>query len=152
VEYFEDPTYWQVMPRLKLETGLPLALDYMPYMIDSLDAIFELSAIDVLVLKPSRAGGISKTLSLSKRAFQAGVHTVISSNLETGVGITSCLNLAAITGSELAHGLDTLDLLEDSLIDQDWPIANGYMSMSQEKGLGVTLSRSASDFLQRVSY
>jgi L-alanine-DL-glutamate epimerase-like enolase superfamily enzyme len=51
---------------------------------------------------------------------------------------------ASLPAATLAHGLATLDLLEDDLIlEPGLPIERGYMKLPLEAGLGVTLDEDA---------
>jgi len=64
-----------------------------------------------LVLKPGVIGGLRATLALARRAQAAGLEVVITSLIESAAGLWSSAQLAAATGSTLAHGLATADWL-----------------------------------------
>ncbi len=64
-----------------------------------------------LVLKPGVIGGLRATLALARRAHAAGLEVVITSLIESAAGLWSSAQLAAATGSTLAHGLATADWL-----------------------------------------
>ena len=68
-----------------------------------------------LVLKPGVVGGLRPTLSLARRAQAAGLEVVITSLVESAAGLWSSAQLAAATGSRLAHGLATADWLAADL-------------------------------------
>ncbi len=68
-----------------------------------------------LVLKPGVIGGLRPTLSLARRAQAAGLEVVITSLIESAAGLWSSAQLAAATGSTLAHGLATADWLAADL-------------------------------------
>ncbi|MEA3641137.1 MAG: enolase C-terminal domain-like protein [Lamprobacter sp.] len=60
-----------------------------------------------LVLKPGVIGGLRPTLALAWQAQAAGLEVVITSLIESAAGLWSSAQLAAATGSTLAHGLAT---------------------------------------------
>lgn len=64
-----------------------------------------------LVLKPAVIGGLRPTLALARRAQAVGLEVVITSLIESAAGLWSSAQLAAATGSPLAHGLATSDWL-----------------------------------------
>jgi len=72
-----------------------------------------LDAADVLVVKPQRIGGIAAAL---RAAELAGVPVVVSSALETSVGLSACLAVAAaLPASPYAHGIGTATLLAEDV-------------------------------------
>jgi o-succinylbenzoate synthase len=68
-----------------------------------------------LVLKPGVIGGLRPSLRLARRAQAAGLEVVITSLIESAAGLWSSAQLAAATGSALAHGLATADWLAADL-------------------------------------
>jgi o-succinylbenzoate synthase len=68
-----------------------------------------------LVLKPGVMGGLRPTLTLARRAQAVGREIVITSLIESAAGLWSSAQLAAATGSPLAHGLATADWLAADL-------------------------------------
>ena len=143
LEFVEDPLKKEERGRLaelRSTCGVPIALDEGA----SLD-IFNISPhdlpFDVLLIKPTIIGGIAKSISLSRKAAQYGIKTVISSTLESGIGITAVLHVAAILRQNiLPCGLDTLDLLANPLVENWPPMSGGQMPVPQKPGLGVAPS------------
>jgi|GEM_PF-111283 len=68
-----------------------------------------------IVLKPGVIGGLRPTLALAQGAQAAGLEVVITSLIESAAGLWSSAQLAAATGSSLAHGLATADWLAADL-------------------------------------
>lgn len=68
-----------------------------------------------MVLKPAVIGGLRPTLALAQRARAAGREVVITSMIESAAGLWSSAQLAAASGSKLAHGLATSDWLAEDL-------------------------------------
>ncbi|WP_084537295.1 o-succinylbenzoate synthase [Nocardia puris] len=82
-------------------------------------------AADVAVLKCTPLGGVQRALEVAEAA---GLPCVVSSALETGVGLGAQLALAgALPTLDFACGLDTLSLFEGDLVtDSPRPI-DGYL-------------------------
>jgi o-succinylbenzoate synthase len=68
-----------------------------------------------LVLKPAVMGGLRRTLSLARQARAGGREVVVTSLIESAAGLWAAAQLAAATGSRLAHGLATADWLAANL-------------------------------------
>jgi len=56
--------------------------------LDAARALLEAGAADVLVVKPARVGGVRQSLRIATLAAAAGVPVVVSTLLETGVGLS----------------------------------------------------------------
>jgi L-alanine-DL-glutamate epimerase-like enolase superfamily enzyme len=100
---------------------------------------------DVLVLKPMRLGGPTVARYVAQYANAAGLDTFVTTTIDTGIGVAMALQVAAsLPGATLAHGLATLDLLEDDLnLEPGLPIERGRMRVPDAPGLGVTLDEEA---------
>jgi o-succinylbenzoate synthase len=153
IEYIEEPLHANLFNRLgdlRAESQVPIALD------ESLSdhsvgkatwslrertlQLVDWDAMDVVVIKPMLAGGFCEVMELARDLSRTNVKMVISSAIETGVGLTAALYLAASLGDiVLPCGLDTLGLLADSLINHSLSVENGCISVPTERGLGITI-------------
>lgn len=80
-------------------------------------------AADVIVVKVQPLGGVQRTLDLSERA---GLPVVVSSALETSVGIAAGLAAAAsLPDLPYACGLGTVSLLEGDVVTDSLVAVNG---------------------------
>ena len=147
LQYVEQPIAASLGPvalgNLRGRVDVPIAADEA---VDGLDAAFALiaaEAVDVIVVKPARVGGLSRAHQIADRAAEAGVPTVVSTLFETGIGVAGGLQLAATLPGGMAHGLATAALLASDLVTQRPAIIKGHMRLPVEAGLGVTLDRSA---------
>lgn len=119
LEYVEQPCATvdelaEVRRRVKY-MGVPIAADESVRKAEDPLAVTRAGAADVLVVKAAPLGGISATLRLVE---QAGLPVVVSSALETSVGIAMGLHLAAaIPGLEFDCGLATASLLAADVTD-----------------------------------
>lgn len=140
IEYIEDPLPFQYIDRLeelKRRCRIPVAADAGVKSLLRQDNC----VCDVVILKPTIVGGIRRSLELSRLAASQGIKTVISSTLETGIGLTASLHLAVILSDNiLPCGLDTLDLLSDTLIREPLEVRDGYLQVPTDAGLGAACS------------
>jgi len=110
LEYAEQPCADVAdLAALRRRTGIPIAADESVRRADDPLAVRRAEAADVVVLKVQPLGGVRACLRL---AADIGLPVVVSSALETSVGIAAGVALAAAL-PELPHacGLATVDLL-----------------------------------------
>ena len=119
LEYLEQPVRTIAeMAELKLklqEFNIKIAADESVRKVSDPLAVAQANAADILVLKVAPLGGIKNALSIAK---EAGLPVVVSSALETSVGISMGAHLAALLGSEYASGLATAALLTEDVTDE----------------------------------
>ena len=132
IEYCEEPLLdSNKLEKLHLQTGMPLALDetlwYAPTpKSDTPAKHVSLSGIRALILKPGILGGWNNTKMWIEHAQKKGIHCVLSSCFESGLG----LNWIAFMANELMSeqcpaGLDTSKWFEQDLIEPRFLIQNG---------------------------
>ncbi|MGA3185053.1 MAG: enolase C-terminal domain-like protein [Candidatus Dormibacteria bacterium] len=122
IELAEDPlSNLDDLARLRRRCSIPLAAESSIRTIADVSEMRRLDAADVLVIKPQRIGGIVAAL---RAAELAAIPVVISSALETSVGLAACLAVAAaLPASRYAHGIGTASLLvEDVTSDPLLPV------------------------------
>jgi O-succinylbenzoate synthase len=125
LEYVEQPCasvdeLWQIRQRVKY-MGLPIAADESVRKAADPLLVARQEAADLLVIKAQPLGGIHAALGI---AGEAGLPLVVSSALETSVGISMGLHLAAAL-PELPYdcGLATVSLLSlDVAVDPLIPV------------------------------
>jgi o-succinylbenzoate synthase len=153
IEYIEEPLHANLFNRLgdlHAESHVPIALDESLSdhsvgkstwsLRDRALQLADRSAMDVAIIKPTLAGGLCDVIELARDLSQTDVKMVISSAIETGVGLTAALHLAAALGDTVLDcGLDTLGLLADSLISETLSVENGCICMPSKCGLGITV-------------
>lgn len=90
-------------------------------------AVAQANAADLLVLKVAPLGGVSKALEISQAA---GLPVVVSSALDTSLGIAMGLHLAgSLETLDFACGLGTVALLESDLCDEPLVAQNGEIEI-----------------------
>lgn len=139
IDGVEEPLAAPTTARLaRLQAALPFALAVDESLaILGLDAVLDAPAVRRLAIKPARAGGMAATLALAAQARQAGVEVVLTSVVDSVVGVAAAAHLAAALGgaAELAHGLATGEWLAADLAPP-LTIAGGHLALPDAPGLG----------------
>ncbi|WP_299440319.1 enolase C-terminal domain-like protein [uncultured Rhodospira sp.] len=133
-EPLADPTP-AALARLQQDLPFPLAADEsLPVL--GLDALLQARAVRRLVVKPARLGGIRATLALATKARAAGVEVVLTSVVDSAIGVTAAAHLAAALPTENTHGLGTLDWLARDVAPVP-VIVDGALCLPAGPGLGL---------------
>lgn len=117
IEYVEQPcaTIGE-LAALRRRIDVPIAADESIRLTGDVDAVIGAEAADILVLKPSPLGGARACVSVAERA---GMPVVISSAMESSVGLAAALATAlALPDGGFAHGLGTGTLLASDTVDE----------------------------------
>jgi o-succinylbenzoate synthase len=137
IEYVEEPVAGDARA-VGRRTNIPIAAD--PQTLEEGWRVLRERGADVLVLKPMALGGLRPTRELAVAAIEAGLGVVVTSVLDTAVGVAGALHLAAsLPGPERAHGLATVGLLEEAPLEGLEPPRGGAMTLPKGPGLGVRL-------------
>ncbi|CCO48716.1 o-succinylbenzoate synthase [Vibrio nigripulchritudo SOn1] len=83
-------------------------------------ALSELTGVKSLVIKPSLIGSIERCAALVKQAEKLGITSVISSSLESSLGLNQLARLAHWLTPKSVPGLDTLGMFASQL-EVPWP-------------------------------
>ncbi len=109
LEYVEQPVAtFEDMRELRRRIDIPLAADELVRQSPHPLRVIEEGGADIVVLKVQPMGGVSRVVDLAGRA---GVPVVVSSALETSVGMYGGLLAASLIESPYAFGLGTVSLL-----------------------------------------
>ncbi|WP_088212481.1 o-succinylbenzoate synthase [Shewanella sp. Shew256] len=115
IEYIEEPCqHPQDNQTLYRAIPLPYALDES---LNDPDYQFVMhEGLTALIIKPMLLGSIEKLQRLIDEAHSHGVHCILSSSLESSLGINDLAHLAAILTPDEIPGLDTLAAFSQDLI------------------------------------
>jgi o-succinylbenzoate synthase len=114
-------------------------------------AFIEGGATDIVVIKPMVVGGLRDALTIAYSARRAGVEPVITTTIDSGVGIVAALHLAAAIDGTRACGLATAELLESDLTSGTPQPVAGMMACPDTPGLGVEIDEvKSAPYLDRV--
>lgn len=123
---------------------LLIAADESIVDLNSANAVLATDAADVLVVKPMVVGGPVDGAMIGRNARERGKGVIVTSLLESGVGVAGALQVAAAVPPPILHcGLATAELLEVTLIQESLRAEEGYLTVPQGVGLGVTLDETA---------
>ncbi len=104
VEFLEEPVTAAdpaVLARLRADAPVPIAVDEAAVNEQRAAELLAAKACDVLVIKPAAVGGLRTAGRMAARARAEGVPVVMSSFLDTSLGRSGALHLAASLGGEL---------------------------------------------------
>ncbi|PLR40857.1 o-succinylbenzoate synthase [Chimaeribacter californicus] len=119
IAFLEEPCRTpQASRAFAQESGIPLAWDETVR-----DDGFQVEAepgLAALVIKPMLMGSLAQVQARIREAQSAGLAVVISSSVESSLGLTQLARLAAWLTPGTAPGLDTLPLMAAQLV-RPWP-------------------------------
>jgi o-succinylbenzoate synthase len=143
IEYVEEPLLLSELHKLTelyAQTGTPFAIDESVLESDLWSTLIKLLCVRAVIIKPTMVGGLSVARHLFDMAQQLGKIPVVTSTLESGVGVSACLHLAASLGDKLLPcGLDTLKYFSETMINESLHPINGAIRIPDSAGLGVSL-------------
>src|SRR6266702_458697 len=147
IQYVEQPLRAHDlagMHTLRRSVPIPIAVDEALHSLESAQLVLDNEAADILVIKPQLAGGLRVGQQIIQAAAERGVRSVITSAIETGIGVVAALHLAAASPAvTLECGLATLHLLVDDLVMNDLPVRDGFLAVPTGPGLGIALDEEA---------
>lgn len=115
------------LARLRLRVRIPLAADECVRSVDDAKRLRWLGSADALVVKLQPLGGVSQALRVAEAA---GLPVIVSSMMETSVGLAASLNLAAsLPELPFACGLATTDTLEQDVTREPLVASDGRMAV-----------------------
>lgn len=126
LEYVEQPVATvEELTMLRRRVSVPVAVDELLRQAPDPLQVIEAGVADVLVLKVQPLGGVSRALDLARRS---AVPVVVSSALETSVGLSTGLVLAAALETlEHACGLATASLLKGDVTNDPLTPVEGFI-------------------------
>jgi len=128
LEYAEQPCgTLEELAEVRLRTGLRIAADEAIRR-DHADPALLRDAVDIAVVKVQPSGGVTAALALVARL---GLPAVVSSALDTSVGLAAGVRLAAaLTTLEHACGLATGLLLADDVVERPLRPVDGHLAVA----------------------
>ena len=140
IAYCEEPVAGiDAIAELGRRSPVPIAADES--IRNEADAVQALDqGISTLIIKPQALGGPDVALSIAARAHEAGASVVVTSFLDSAVGLTHALHVAAAVDATAphrqAHGLATAELLAADVAEAP-PVADGAIAVPAAPGLGL---------------
>jgi O-succinylbenzoate synthase len=144
LEYAEQPVRTiDEMIELRRRVPVRIAADEAVRMATDPLEVAERGAADILVLKVQPLGGVVRALDLAHRS---GLPAVVSSALETSVGIAAGLTAAAcLPALDFACGLGTVSLFMGDVVTEPLLPINGMMEVRRPQPTRELLEKHAAD-------
>ncbi|MDU8924197.1 o-succinylbenzoate synthase [Pasteurellaceae bacterium LIM206] len=119
IQFLEEPCKTREESRcFAQETGIAIAWDESVH-----EPGFVVQAepnVAAIVIKPTLVGSLDKCVDLIRQARAQGMQAVISSSIESSLGLTQLARIARQYTPDMVAGLDTLNLMNHQLI-RGWP-------------------------------
>jgi o-succinylbenzoate synthase len=140
IELLEQPVAaddLDALARVRAASRIDIAADEAVRDLASAKRVLAAGAADALVLKPAALGGLRAARRIAAAAEQAGVDVLVTSFLDSSLGIAAALQLAAsLPRASHAAGLATAALLADDLATP-FAISGGAIVLPDSTGLGL---------------
>ncbi len=140
IEWLEQPfpaDRLEQAAALRRHTGLPIALDESASGETMLRRIIALDAADIVVIKPAAVGGPLGARRMAETAREAGLRVVVTSFMDSIVGVGGALHLAA----SLQPPIEACGLLTGARLERDRgpprSAVDGALPLPAAPGLGV---------------
>jgi o-succinylbenzoate synthase len=142
LEYVEQPcAAVEDLAAVRRRTDVPVAADESIRRAADPYRVRDLEAADVAVLKVQPLGGVRACLRIAE---DIGLPVVVSSALETSIGIAAGVALAAaLPELSLACGLATVQLLADDVVDRPLLPVDGMLPVERREADPAALDRVA---------
>lgn len=138
IEYCEEPLTKMSIQNLKKlhnSVSVPLALDESILEIENIETV--MPVVSAIVIKPMVLGSLSKLFATNRLANSHNNKVIYTTSLESGIGRTMTVILAAGLGSRgSAHGLSTGSLLKMDVWNDGTYIDNGSVYLPDRSELG----------------
>ncbi len=140
IEFLEEPLQHATpaaLTELRKYGKTPIALDETIGSPEDLAKFAEGRAAGVVVLKAARLRGVTRAMRLGKIALEAGMQVVVTDSIESRVGMSAAVHLAAAVATpSCAIGLGGLSILAESV--SPVPGATGSSWVRPTAGLEVS--------------
>jgi O-succinylbenzoate synthase len=135
IDYVEQPVAtleeMSQLRRLLGSSPIRLAADEVVRKTHQLNQVRD-TGCDVVIVKPSPLGGFSHTMRLAQEAHESGLEVVVSSGLESSVGLSHATHVAIaidrLAGKSIPHGLGTAALFHRDIVTAPLMPHRGFVS------------------------
>jgi len=140
LEYIEQPVAGIAdLAQVRRAVDVPIAADECVTDAGAVQRLAAMRAADVIVVKPALLG-LRAAAAVVRTAQACGMGVVVTSALDTSIGIAAALHLAAtLPDPVLPCGLATASLLTGDLAREPLVPRGGWLEVPRGPGLGVQL-------------
>ena len=145
VELFEQPvamTEFYGMKKLLSATGMNIALDEAAMGLPLILDLLRRDAVEGLVVKVNKTGGIWYARQLCDLARNAGLKLIGSGLMDAPLGFAASVHLFAAYGIDYPCDLNGPQHIEDDYLVKPLPMSGQYALVPTEPGLGVVPDQS----------
>ena len=142
IEYIEQPIprgHIEHLGELRIQSPIPIAVDEDIRSISDMERVLYFNAADVVVLKPMLMGGMTTVYAAGLKAVRQQVGVVLTSSLDSAIGRSGTIHLAAALTPDTAHGLTAGSLIEPVSIKEQYGIKDGTIRIPNSPGFGWNL-------------
>ncbi len=151
--YIEQPLdHDDIIDHAKLakEISTPLCLDETITSAERAEQALEMGACEVINIKPGRVGGFTESLRIADVSRANGAHVWVGGMLETGIGRSYNVALAALQSVDYPGDTSPNDkYFERDIVTNPFRMENGIIRPNKGKGIGVDVDK---DYLRKVSF
>lgn len=141
IEYVEQPLppgQPQAAADLRRRSAIPIAADESASNYAHVRAIIERRAFDVIITKPMMLGGLDRAMDVLVLARKSGLRAVVTDSVESAVGRTGALHVAATLGRDgPVCGLGSGEWMVRDVVASPPRVRRGHLKVPQEPGLGL---------------
>ena len=119
--------------------AVPVAVDESAVSVDDVATALRSGTISVVVLKPQALGGPDLAMAAAALVEDSGAHAVVTTMVDSAVGVAHAAHLAAAALPEQVHGLATSSLLAADTAAR-LEVRGGRIHLPEPPGLGVAPS------------
>ena len=137
IEYVEDPVAdLELLIQMAPAVDVPIAVDGLLARAEDPLAVVDAAVADVFVLKPSAMGGLRFAAGVAAAVADRGGDVVVTSFLDSSIGLTGAVHLAAALPRASTSGLATSYLFSENVAEPP-TVRDGAIEVPTGPGLGV---------------
>ena len=137
IEYVEDPVAdLELLIQVAPAVDVPIAVDGLLARAEDPLAVVAAAVADVFVLKPSAMGGLRFAAGVAAAVADRGGDVVVTSFLDSSIGLTGAVHLAAALPRASTSGLATSYLFSENVAEPP-TVRDGAIEVPTGPGLGV---------------
>ena len=114
-----------------------VAVDESAVTVDDIAAALQTEAISVVIVKPQALGGPDLAMAAIALVGEFGASAVVTTMIDSAVGVAHAAHAAAAALPEQAHGLHTSTLLVND-VATSLKVKGGKLHLPRPPGLGIT--------------
>jgi len=116
---------------------VPVVLDESVFDLLQLEELLRLGALDGVVIKVSKMGGVRPAARCAIRALDAGLPVLVSGLTESRLGLSASAALAAALGLDRPADLNGMQFLADDCLAEAMPTVTAQWTLPTGPGIGL---------------